>query len=217
MRFLNHLVVFARAPGMGRAKRRLAAGIGPVLADGFQRGNLARLLRELKGDGRWRLVLCVTPDGAAGRGAGLPAGPPRVAQGPGDLGRRMSRVMRRLGPGPVVIIGSDIPGIRRHHVARAFRALGDHDAVFGPSEDGGYWLVGLKRRPRVVEIFGNVRWSSPHALADTRANLAANQKIAMLEYLADIDEAQAYWRWRLETYSSVSLGISSTKLHGLKR
>jgi rSAM/selenodomain-associated transferase 1 len=183
MRFLNHLVVFARAPGMGRAKRRLAAGIGPVLADGFQRDNLARLLRELKGDGRWRLVLAVTPDGAAGRGAG-------------DLGRRMSRVMRRLGPGPVVIIGSDIPGIRRHHVARAFRALGDHDAVFGPSVDGGYWLVGLKRRPRVAEIFGNVRWSSPHALADTQANLAAGKKIAMLECLADIDEAEAYWRWR---------------------
>ncbi len=192
----NHLVVFARAPRMGQVKRRLAAGIGPALACAFQRHNLARLLRELKGDGRWRLVLCVTPDGAVAHEAGLPAGCPRMAQGPGDLGRRMNRAMHLPGPGPVVIIGSDIPAIRRRHIAQAFRALGDHDAVFGPSADGGYWLVGLRRRPRVARIFHNVRWSGPHALADTLANLGAERRVAMLERLDDIDEAADYWKWR---------------------
>ncbi len=196
MSLKNNLVVFARAPLIGQVKRRLAAGIGPVAASGFQRHNLARLLAELKGGGHWRVVLAVTPDRAAGGGWGLPGGPARIAQGPGDLGQRMSRVMKRLGPGPVVIIGSDIPAIRRHHLAGAFRALGDHDAVFGPSADGGYWLVGLRRRPRVSEIFTNVRWSSRHALADTLANLDARQRIAMLECLEDIDQAEAYWKWR---------------------
>src|SRR3546814_16124850 len=83
----------------------------------------------------------------------------------------MDRVMRVLPPGPAVIIGTDIPDIRPRHAAAAFRALGRHDAVFGPAADGGYWLVGLRRRPTIPRAFDGVRWSTEHALADTRANL----------------------------------------------
>ncbi|WP_425283593.1 DUF2064 domain-containing protein [Methyloceanibacter stevinii] len=50
-------------------------------------------------------------------------------------------------PGPVVLVGSDIPRISRAHIAEAFRLLGNADAVFGPAQDGGYWLVGFKRSP----------------------------------------------------------------------
>ena len=58
----------------------------------------------------------------------------------------IQRILDALPPGPVVIIGSDVPGIRPHHIATAFRALGGSDAVLGPAIDGGYWLIGLKRR-----------------------------------------------------------------------
>ena len=53
-------------------------------------------------------------------------------------------------------------------IAEAFALLGRHDLVFGPAADGGFWLVGCRHRP---PDFGEVRWSSPHALEDTLANL----------------------------------------------
>ena len=95
-------------------------------------------------------------------------------------------VRHRKPPGPVVIVGSDIPGIRPAHVARAFRALGRADWVVGPAEDGGYWLIGARRRPSYRDPFAGVRWSSEHTLADTVANLTG-ARIAFLEVLSDID------------------------------
>jgi glycosyltransferase A (GT-A) superfamily protein (DUF2064 family) len=107
----------------------------------------------------------------------------------------MQRIMDELPPGPVVIIGSDIPGISAEHIAAAFRLLGRHDAVFGPAEDGGYWLVGLRRRPKVPRAFADVRWSGPHALADTLRNLRAFS-VGFVERLADVDDEADWRRWR---------------------
>ena len=195
-RFAKHLLIFARAPRLGQVKRRLARDIGAVAATAFYRRTLCGVVRRLAGDGRWRCWLAVTPDGDAGAPGLWPAGCARVAQGPGDLGARMARSMGVLPPGPVVIVGSDIPGIQPRHVAAAFGALGRHDAVFGPAADGGYWLVGLRRRPRVPDIFQGVRWSGPDALADTLANLDRGASAALLEVLADVDDGAAYGRWR---------------------
>lgn len=132
-------------------------------------------------------TLAVTPDWGVGTGiwGGMA---PRTAQGGGDLGARMQRIMARAGPGPLVIVGTDIPGITPTHVAQAFRLLGSHDAVFGPASDGGYWLVGLRRRPRLLRPFSRVRWSSSQALSDTLANLAG-RNVAFLSVLDDVDSA----------------------------
>jgi uncharacterized protein len=191
----RHLVVFLRAPRLGRVKSRLAAGIGALAALRFYRDTSARLLRRLARDARWRTELWVTPErDLKGR---WPVRAPRRGQGGGDLGRRMARVFATLPPGPAVIIGSDIPAIGRAHVAAAFRALGRSEAVFGPAADGGYWLVGMRRRPRVPRgLFMRVRWSSRHALADTLAGLPRGMSVAMLETLADVDDADDYARWR---------------------
>ena len=70
--------------------------------------------------------------------------------------------------------------------------MGTYDAVFGPADDGGYWLVGLKRRPALKNVFGRVRWSSEHTLGDTRANLAAHWRVAKLEVLTDVDDGGTY-------------------------
>jgi len=112
----------------------------------------------------------------------------RRPQGGGDLGRRMQRPMRELPPGPVCVIGTDIPDIDVQHVRRAFRLLGRSDAVFGPAADGGYWLVGLRRRPRVLDPYRGVRWSSRYALSDTVQNLGGCT-VAYTAALADVDTA----------------------------
>ncbi len=193
-RFGPRLVVMVKAPLVGRVKSRLARDVGPVEAARFYRVATAALLRRLGRDRRWSTVLAVTPD----RMRAAPFWPqdlPRIGQGPGNLGRRMQGVMDLLPPGPVVIIGSDIPGIRPEHIGKAFRFLGAADAVFGPAADGGYWLIGLKRRPRVPQIFGNVRWSTEHALADTLAN-CRGLNVRFLEVLEDVDTGAEYRRWR---------------------
>ncbi|MEN6543358.1 TIGR04282 family arsenosugar biosynthesis glycosyltransferase [Parvibaculum sp.] len=196
MSLKRQLVVMAKAPRMGRVKTRLARGIGAVEAMRFYRGAAFDLLRRVGTDPRWQTVLALSPDRSVHESGVWPAHLPRIAQGEGDLGQRMGCLMRDLPPGPVVIIGCDIPDIQARHVAQAFNALGRADTVFGPAEDGGYWLVGLRRRPRVVEIFGHVRWSSERALADTLANVAhAGLGHAMLDRLSDIDTAEDYARW----------------------
>ncbi|WP_101067631.1 TIGR04282 family arsenosugar biosynthesis glycosyltransferase [Roseovarius salinarum] len=177
-----------KEPRPGRVKTRLARDIGRIEATWWVRHQTARLLRRLH-DPRWRLVLAVAPDRAARASRAWPAHLPRIAQGGGDLGDRMGRILRGMPPGPVCIVGGDIPGVRRTHVARAFAALGQNDAVFGPATDGGFWLVGLKRTaPPPATLFEGVRWSSAHTLADSVASLGG-ARIAFADTLADVDTA----------------------------
>ncbi|MGA7545011.1 MAG: DUF2064 domain-containing protein, partial [Methyloceanibacter sp.] len=134
MTLARHLVIFARWPQLGSGKRRLAAGVGAVEALRFQRVTLSLTVLRLGRDRRWITWLAVTPDDSRPwpRGFGV------LQQGGGTLGERMARVAKALPPGPVLIIGSDIPGIGVNVVARAFRGLGNHDVVFGPATDGGF-------------------------------------------------------------------------------
>src|SRR4030095_5697983 len=81
-----------------------------------------------------------------------------MPQGAGGLGHRMQRLFARLPPGPVIVIGSDIPSIRAAHIAGAFRLLGSADAVFGPAPDGGYWLRGVRGSPRGRAPLARVLW-----------------------------------------------------------
>ena len=191
----NWLVVMSKAPRMGNVKTRLARDIGATEALRFYKTNTIELLRNVGQDPRWTTVIAAAPDVATEESGFWPDEMPRVPQGGGDLGARMDRVMQTMPAGPVVLVGCDIPNVTDTRIAAAFKALGNHDAVFGPAEDGGYWLVGLKRFPRVRSIFENVRWSTEHALADTRANLA-NARVALLDTLPDIDTGADYVRWK---------------------
>jgi rSAM/selenodomain-associated transferase 1 len=180
-------IVFSRAPRLGAVKRRLASGIGDRAALRFHRATLLRLLRALAADRRFDTVLALTPDGAR---FALPPRATRMDQGKGDLGRRMHRALARFPHGRALVIGSDIPAAGAADVAAAFRALGRAEAVFGPAEDGGYWLVGLGPR-RPARPFAGVRWSTAHALADTLVNFGG-RRVAMLRPLSDVDSADEW-------------------------
>ena len=111
--FAPRLIVMAKAPIAGAVKRRLARDIGATAALRFYRSTLARTLLVLGADPRWRTYLAVTPDTSLR----APYWPPprtiaRIKQGAGDLGARMQNLFDAMPPGPVVIVGSDIPAIR---------------------------------------------------------------------------------------------------------
>jgi rSAM/selenodomain-associated transferase 1 len=198
----RHLVLFARVPRLGVGKRRLAAAVGDLAALRFERTMLGLLTRRLGRDPRWHLRVALTPDRAAGRvngrGNGLGRASPRgvavAPQGGGDLGVRMRRALAACPPGPVVLIGTDIPAVAAHHIADAFRRLGRSDLVFGPAVDGGFWLVGARRCPRLPPLFGDVRWSGPQTLADVLGNLPQRVTVGLAARLEDVDDGAALHR-----------------------
>lgn len=186
----RHLVIFARMPRLGIGKRRLAADIGQLAALSFQKMSLLGLINRLGRDDRWRSYLAITPDWSGLRAIASR----RFRQSRGDLGARMKAALRRLPAGPAVIIGSDLPDLRPQDIEQAFRKLGSADVVFGPAEDGGYWLIGVKRPANHPDIFKSVRWSSVHTLQDTLNNLP-NRKIVYLDMREDIDDGAALSRF----------------------
>jgi len=190
------LVIMAKAPILGRVKTRLARDVGSVEATRFYRVALARLIRRLAADTRWQTVVAASPDvQALPDQRWLQDADAVMPQGEGDLGARMQRVFDTAPKGPVVIIGSDIPDISACHIAQAFKALGTNEAVMGPSVDGGYWLIGQKRMPKVLMPFENVEWSSGKERDQTLSNFGV-ARVAMLNDLSDVDSGADHLGWR---------------------
>ena len=189
------LVIMAKPPRLGLAKRRLAAALGQTAALRFYRACLMHTILRLGGTPRWRTIVAVTPDAdvyapvwrgvSRGFGAGL------MQQGNGDLGARMQRIFNRLAPVPTVIVGGDIPALSHADIADAFAKLRGADAVLGPAIDGGYWVIGLRGNARRMAPFTDVRWSTPHAFADTVANLDG-RRVALAATRADIDSVESF-------------------------
>lgn len=182
------LIIMVKEPRPGRVKTRLGRGIGLTASAWWFRHQTRRLLRRLR-DPRWDIVLAVSPDREGMQSRVWPQELRRRPQGRGDLGARMVRMLGQVSQGPACLIGADIPAITRKEIAQGFAALGNHDAVFGPAPDGGFWLIGLKHpRRQPPHFFKNVRWSSEYALADSIASLP-DHRIARIATLRDVDTA----------------------------
>lgn len=172
-----------KEPRPGRVKTRLGRDIGMVASAWWYRQQTRGLLRRLR-DPRWRIVLSVAPDKAL-NARGWPADLARMPQGTGALGKRMARALGQT-QGPTILIGSDIPGVTRAHIARAFQGLRTAGSVVGPATDGGYWLVGLDHpKKRVPNLFQGVRWSTQHTLNDTLETLP--KPVSFADELTDVD------------------------------
>lgn len=201
MKPCGSVYIFARAPMIGAVKRRLAADIGDMEAWRFYRETTRTLVRRLATNVRWRTLLAVTPDRRARTSWRIPPGVEQIPQGTGDLGQRMMRVLGRNRSQSSVIVGSDIPNIEPAHIVQAFAALACHDVVFGPSPDGGFWLIGVRNIRLLPGLFDGVRWSSASALADTLANIDGRRRISLIDTLVDIDDGAALAHWRARALS----------------
>jgi hypothetical protein len=187
------VIVMVRAPLYGKTKTRLSKQIGPTEALRFYRATTAKVLRRLARDPRWQLALAVTPDYHI-RSRFWPADVVRLPQGPGGLGHRMRTLLSRTRGRPIVLIGSDIPGVRSAHVAAALRKITTSNLVLGPADDGGFWLIATRANPLRRDLFDDVRWSSEFALADTVRNWGG--AVAFATRLPDVDTLEDYQRWR---------------------
>lgn len=189
------VIVFARVPQLGRVKTRLARGIGHPSALRFYRATLAAILRRLSADPRWETRIAATPDRLARSGWRLRWGLAVDPQGHGDLGRRMLRAIRRAGRRPVAIVGCDIPALDAAAVDEALRVLACHDVVFGPSTDGGYWLIGWRGTKPSLRLFDGVRWSAS-TTRDACVDRLRGKRLGYARVLDDVDEVEDLRRVR---------------------
>ena len=178
------LYIFAKAPAMGRAKTRLAADIGKVHAHRLYRTMLSKVIRNVQ-DPRWETTLMATPEWAIGHVREW-EGLTQIPQASGSLSPRLLAAFSQKGP--VIVIGTDCPQVTRHDIADGFAALRHHVAVFGPADDGGFWLMGMKG-PVKPNVFDNVRWSHDETLNDVQENI--NGSVHHLRTLIDVDDLKA--------------------------
>ncbi|MFT7587942.1 MAG: rSAM/selenodomain-associated transferase 1 [Limisphaerales bacterium] len=113
----------------------------------------------------------------------------KYAQCHGDLGDRMSYAFSipfKSSYKKVVIMGSDCWSLTSQHIKDAFSALDNSDYVIGPANDGGYYLLGMKKWQRA--LFVDKAWSTDTVLEDTRAQIEkSGARLSLLEELNDID------------------------------
>ena len=178
------LYILAKAPAMGKAKTRLAKDIGKVHAHRLYRTMLSKVIRNVQ-DPKWDTVLMATPARAIGdvrEWDGLM----QIPQATGFLSPRLLAAFANKGP--TLVIGTDCPQITRNDIADAFTALKQHAAVFGPADDGGFWLMGMNG-PVKPTVFDNVRWSHDQTLNDVEANIEGS--VHHLRTLIDVDDLKA--------------------------
>jgi hypothetical protein len=185
------LGIFVKHPLAGRVKTRLAAEVGDERAAEIYAAFVADSVARFRQTADER-ILCFSPDTVPARRyfETLAAGEYSLWPQPeGDLGDRMQSLFQQhLVPADnrVVVIGSDSPTLPREYVDRAFDGLSGADCVLGPATDGGYYLVGMRRR--VWPIFTNIEWSDCRVLEQTVNQVAkAGPKLALLPVWYDVD------------------------------
>lgn len=187
-------ILFARTPIPGRVKSRLETHLTPEQACRLHcaaTNDTATLLSQALPDiPKWIFWSDGPPPEIARSGLALPAGFHCASQVGNTLGERMAAAFTRAftsGARRVAIFGSDSPTLPKHIVRQAYEALGRCDLVLGPTEDGGYYLIGCRRF--APPLFQGVEWSTPRTREQTLANARRlGYQAALLEPWFDLDE-----------------------------
>jgi glycosyltransferase A (GT-A) superfamily protein (DUF2064 family) len=92
---------------------------------------------------------------------------------------------------PILLVGSDIPTLAAGPLGVAFALLQRADLVYGPAEDGGFWLVGWSGRRRLPRLFDGIEWSRGDTLdrCMDRLQTLGRYRVALADRLADVDDA----------------------------
>lgn len=181
------LIIMIKNPVKGKVKTRLAATIGDDAALSVYQ-KLLQHTRTIT-DGVQADVFVFYSD-VIDRNDLFTAGKyKKYAQCSGDLGVRMDYAFSipfKNEYKRVVMIGADCYALTKEHINRAFTALDNNDFVIGPADDGGYYLIGMKKWNRW--ILENKNWSTHTLLEETKSDiLNRNGTMQILDTLSDID------------------------------
>jgi len=181
----NLLLIFTRNPELGKCKTRLAAKVGDEAALDIYKFLLDHTVaitkdlyakkavyysNEIWDDDIWDRTIF-----------------DKKLQKGNDLGARMARAFLDGFQNEfekIIIIGSDMYDLSQEDLESAFIALDKRDFVVGPAEDGGYYLLGMKRF--MPQLFQAKNWGTDTVLSYTLINLAT-ETTALLEHKNDVD------------------------------
>ena len=183
------VAVKAKAPRAGHVKTRLCPPLSAAEAAALARAFLLDAIALVRGLDGVRPALAFAPAEARALFAELAPGFALLAQRPGDLGARMRGALEDLlarGAPGAILVGSDVPTLPRGVLAHAVSRLRDADLVLGPSEDGGYYLIGV-RAPRPA-LFEAIAWSTDTVCAETVARARSlGLDVVLLPTWFDVD------------------------------
>lgn len=193
---MSHLGMFAKYWQAGRVKTRLAARLGDQLAADVYLVFLEHLTNTLETCCDQRTLVfspCQSRDRFESMFGDAWSYQP---QSDGDLGRRMydffSHAARRTGAdGKIIVIGSDAPRLAPNIILQAEQRLDSYPVVLGPSQDGGYYLVGINahRVSADIDLFIGIPWSTDQVLAQTLKRLLDHDlHHYLLPEMLDVDD-----------------------------
>lgn len=188
------VLVFQKNAILGKVKTRLASGMGELRALEIYRHLIKSTYSVLEDVSApvWTYYSDFIPETV-----NPPIAKSFVQEGH-DLGERMANAFARSfesGMEKVVLIGTDCPSLQSQHLNQAFEALIHSDLVLGPATDGGYYLIGMKRKADY--LFEGISWSTAEVLSQTLAVASANGlDFTLLDELSDIDTQEDWERYR---------------------
>lgn len=180
----NLLIIFAKNTILGHCKTRLAKGIGAANALEVYRillQHTAQTTQSLTPDKRVYYDQFIAENDLWD-----PNIFKKGLQQPGDLGQKMEAAFEagfKKGYQKIVLIGTDLITLEPSDIEKAFEALNNNRVVFGPAQDGGYYLIGL--REKTPSLFENIPWSTSEVLKKSLEKL--DQPYQLLDIKNDID------------------------------
>jgi rSAM/selenodomain-associated transferase 1 len=185
------IMLFVKAPIQGHVKTRLAKDLDACMVTGLYKCFVDDIIHKITA-ARLPLIIFYDPPGSLPMmRAWLGDSQTYSAQTGNTLGDRMEQAFRhvyRAGTRRAVLLGSDLPDLPGKTFTLALSALDTHDAVIGPSSDGGYYLIGFTSRAFTARVFQEIRWSTDAVYQATLDRFAeGNLSIKQLPPWRDID------------------------------
>jgi rSAM/selenodomain-associated transferase 1 len=185
--------VVIKFPVPGMVKTRLAKDIGEAAATEICKQLAEGVLRRTRSETReYERIIFYSPPHMRDRFEEWIPGEQYRPQRGGDVGEVMSNAFSEMfedGSAKAVLTGTDIPGLHRGIIGRAFFELDRCEVVIGPAEDGGYYLIGMKL-PR-PELFAGISWGTAKVLRETLSRIKELKlTLSILAPLSDVDSVE---------------------------
>ena len=188
------IIVMTKVPGFADVKTRLRPLLSESqcaeLAGCFLTDTITNLASVFE-----HRIIAFTPDEGRDAIEALGDGDICIAQRGGDLGQRLDAAIEEafeMGFGPVIVIGTDSPTLPPEYLAQALDHLQSrgHGVAIGPTDDGGFYLIGVSRQRE--GMFSNITWSSSQVFEQTEANIRdiGNLDLLVLPRWYDVDEPE---------------------------
>ena len=195
------VIVMARAPISGEGKTRLRTVLSDQECLNLQEAFVQETVQIALDAALGPVFVAFTPARAAAwadRTFGTRTRP--FPQSNGNLGDRMLAALQHVqeqGHAPLLLIGTDIPRLRPRHLWDALKALTRTDLCLGPTEDGGYYLLGC--HDPVSSLFDHIAWGTD-AVLETTLGRAKEAEISteLMDELYDVDTPEDLVRFRQE-------------------